>query len=78
MSRIENQKKVAKRRAKVLKLIPRSERKAIGARAIADTLGEEIATVRRDINYHWALGKVDYSGETRARVYWRAKAAKAA
>lgn len=71
MSRYHSQKVMADRKTAILRELPASEKDAIDGAKVRTVLGLTPTQFRYCIDVLWANGKVKYSGETRARVYWR-------
>lgn len=71
MSRYHSQKVMADRKTAILRELPASEKDAIGGAALAKAVGLTGPQLRYCIDILWSESKVKYSGETRARVYWR-------
>lgn len=78
MSRNEQTKVMSARRVAILRALPDKEAKAIGGAEICKSLNLTPVQFRYMIDLLWAKNEIGYSGETRARVYWRKVAKPAA
>lgn len=59
------------RKNAILRLLPTSAAQGIGGRPMADSLSISMPQLRYCLDALWTEDKIEYSGNTRARVYWR-------